>query len=47
MSDVTRDKCPKCNKPAMPRQKPTSTATARRCQECGYVEELKTKEPPK
>jgi hypothetical protein len=33
--------------PAMPRRRPESKATARRCQECGYVAELKTEEKTK
>jgi uncharacterized Zn finger protein len=41
------DKCPHCGKRAMPAIRPESKATARRCQECGYVEELKPEEPPK
>ena len=45
MSDIARDKCPKCGKPAMPLQRPNSKATARCCQECGYIEELKAEEP--
>jgi len=39
------DICPKCGKQAMPQRGPNSKATARRCQECGHVEELKTEEP--
>jgi uncharacterized Zn finger protein len=41
------DKCPHCGKRAMPAIRSESKATARRCQECGYIEELKPQEPPK
>jgi uncharacterized Zn finger protein len=41
------DKCPHCGKRAMPAIRPESKATARRCQECGYVAELKTEEKTK
>ncbi len=41
MPEMPRDLCPQCNKKAMPAWSPDpkSAENARRCQDCGHIEE--------